>query len=238
MPRRESFTTKDKREYPLWADIEDLTSAVMPAHGLSGRDWRREHGWIFRGHASADWDLIPSLHRPPCDGHTLRLRSDYTTSFIEALRKETRTLGLGRLSDVQYLAIAQHYGLYTDLLDFTWNFEVAAYFATASQASAVGAVFAFSAREYEQMRNPFAGLGSSRDESDALLKKSGMQPLPDLELVELYNIPRIYEQEGIFIRVPPRASKRCCMSASTGTTSASALSMSMPAIFHTASTCC
>ena len=203
MPRRETFTTKDRRDYPLWADIDDLASAVMPAHWSPGRDLRRQRGWMFRGHSHSEWDLVPSLYRPPCDERTLKLRADYTEAFIDALGKQGRELGLGRLTDIQYLAIAQHYGFYTELLDFTWNAEVAFHFATATQSGKVGAIFAFSSGEYEQLRNPLSPLGSSREESDLLLKRAGMEPLPDLELVELYNVPRVFEQEGIFIRVAP-----------------------------------
>ena len=67
----------------------------------------------------------------------------------------------------------------------------------------MGVIFAFSSREYEDLRNPFASLGSSVEESDRTLKMAGLEPLPDLELVELYNVPRMYEQEGVFIRVMP-----------------------------------
>jgi hypothetical protein len=208
MPRRESVTTRDKREYPLWADIKDLMSAVMAAHWSPSRDQRRDRGWMFRGQASSEWDLLPSLYRPPYNDALLKLRSDYTLSFIDALRPEARAFGLSRMADSQYFAIAQHYGFYTDLLDFSWNVETAAYFATAGgQAGQTGAIFAFSTREYQELRNPFASLGSSSEESDRLLRESGMEPLPDLELVELYNIPRIFpnRKASSFALRPPNS---------------------------------
>lgn len=206
MTRSEFFKTKDNRSYTLWADINNLATAVIPTYLSQGRDRRRERGWMFRGQSNSDWDLLPSLYRPPSNDRILELREEYTQAFIAALKREARTFGLEKLDETQYLAVAQHYGLYTDYLDFTWNVEVASYFASAgSQSAPVGAIFAFSAHEYEQIRNPFASLGSSKEESDRAMRQAGMEPLPDLELVELYNVPRIYAQEGIFIRVPPES---------------------------------
>ena len=159
---------------------------------------------MFRGQINSDWDLVPSLYRPPIDATTLKARQNYTDAFLDALQTESRRLGLTGLSDSEYLAIAQHYGFYTPLLDFTWNAEVAAYFATlGGQRGQIGAIFGFSLTDYQGMRNPFAALGLTVEESDETFKKTGMKPLPDLELIELYNIPRIYEQEGLFIRVSP-----------------------------------
>jgi hypothetical protein len=203
-PRREHFETKDRRSYTLWADINDLMSAVMPAYWSDDRDHRRERGWMFRGQANSEWDLIPSLYRPPLNDTILKARQDYTEEFVGALQKEALRFGIDKLTDSEYLAIAQHYGFYTPLLDFSWNVEVAAYFATlGGRPGQIGAIFAFNAQEYKEMRNPFAALGVSIEFSDSALKNAGMEPLPDLGLVELYNVPRIYEQEGIFIRITP-----------------------------------
>lgn len=203
-PRREPFETKDGRNYTLWADIDDTMSAVIPAYYSDSRERRRERGWMFRGQTTSEWDLIPSLYRPPVNDGIVKSREDYTEAFIEALESKCTHFGLSGLSRLEYLAIAQHYGLYTSLLDFTWNAEVAAYFATfGSQQGQVGVIFAFNFSEYQGMRNPFAALGSTTEESDNVLKQAGLEPLPDLKLVQLHNISRIYEQEGLFIHVPP-----------------------------------
>lgn len=203
-PRREPFETKDRRSYTLWADIDDTMSAIIPAHWSDSRERRKERGWMFRGQTNSDWDLVPSLYRPPNDAATLKARQDYTDAFLDALQSESTRLGLNGLSDSEYLAIAQHYGFYTPLLDFTWNAEVAAYFATlGGQRGQIGAIFGFSLPDYQSMRNPLAALGLSVEESDDTFKRAGTEPLPDLELIDLYYIPRIYEQEGLFIRVSP-----------------------------------
>jgi hypothetical protein len=203
-PRREPFETKDGSSYVLYADIDDVMSVVLPIYWADSREDRRERGWAFRGQASSDWDLIPSLYRPPIDATTLNARQDYTDAFLDALRRESTRLGLTGLSDTEYLAIAQHYGFYTPLLDLTWNVEVAAYFATlGGQHGQIGVIFPFSLIEYEEIRNPFSLFGLTVEESDELFKEAGKETLPDVELVELYNVPRVYEQEGLFMRVTP-----------------------------------
>ena len=203
-PRRELYRTKDGRNYTLWADVNDMMSAVMPAYWSNDRNRRRERGWMFRGQTSSEWDLLPSLYRPPFDGKTFNVRKKYTEDFVNDLQKKTRKLGMRNLTDLEHIAIAQHYGFYTSLLDFTWNAEIAAYFATEGiQQGEVGILFAFNAKEYKEMRNPFAALGTSVEDSDKILRGAGMETLPELEIVELYNIPRIFAQEGVFINVTP-----------------------------------
>jgi FRG domain len=202
--RREHFKTKDGRRYTLWADIDDLMSAIMPTYWCDEREDRRERGWMFRGQSDANWDLTPSLYRPPVDDLITQARRAYTDAFVSALRQEARGFGLRGLRDTDYLAVAQHYGLYSRLLDFSWNLEVAAYFASlGGQQVEVGVIYAFNAIEYEGLQNPFSAYGVSRAFSEAILKRGGREPLPDLALVELFEVPRIYAQEGVFIDVTP-----------------------------------
>lgn len=203
-PRRETYTTRDRRNYTLWADIHDLISALMPAYWSEDRNRRRERGWLFRGQADADWTLSPSLYRIPTDAAVVTARWQYTKAFMSNLQRHAHDYGLGELEDNDYLAISQHYGLYTPLLDFTLNVEVAAYFATAGGIPGkVGVIYAFNAKEYQQMRNPFAALGLTVEMCDEALRNGRMEPLPDLEFTELHNVPRVYAQEGVFIRVAP-----------------------------------
>ena len=119
---------------------------------------------------------------------------------MNALVKNSHELKLENLSDRKLLAIAQHYGFYTHLLDFTRNLEVAAYFGTyTEQPPRIGVVFAFPIDEYNSLRNPFAALGASLDMAEEALGDLALPPILDEDFDD---VPRIYEQEGVFIECP------------------------------------
>ena len=79
---------------------------------------------IYRGTADQQWNLVPSLNRV-C-GHNLSLESSIFRSF--------RKYGYAELADYsgfwKLLPVAQHHGLPTRLLDWTYSPLVAAHFAT------------------------------------------------------------------------------------------------------------
>lgn len=203
MPRG-SYKSRDGKQYPLWTNIDEVMDAVMPAYWSNTRETRRERGWMFRGQSNDQWDMVPSLYRPPATPEVIAQRKAYTEAFVNDLVKNAGRLGLKDLYDDKLMAIAQHYGLYTPYLDFTWNCEVAAYFATKDPAAArIGVIYAYNIREYEQLRNPFAVLGVTQEETDGLFREHGMGSLPITKTVEFCDIPRIYAQEGLFIEVKP-----------------------------------
>ena len=88
---------------------------------------------IYRGQTNCLWDFTPSLYRKPYNEKILDLRKSYTQAFIEDLRTEFKDqYDLDKLSQIQLQAVAQHYGFYTTLLDFTYDSDIAAFFATYS----------------------------------------------------------------------------------------------------------
>ena len=205
MSVRESYATKDGRGYPLWIDINDVIKAIIPIYWFEQREDRRKINMMFRGHADAEWDLVPTLFRPPVNEKIIKHRRQYTDEFMNALVKNVHDLKLKNLSELKLLAIAQHYGFYTHLLDFSRNLEVAAYFATYSQHPArIGAILGYSINEYNELRNPLAALGTSLEESEELLGDLGLPPILDENFDD---VPRIYHQEGLFIEVPVNKAK-------------------------------
>jgi hypothetical protein len=90
---------------------------------------RHEAGWLFRGVRNAEWTLQPSLERhAPAD----RKRSGSEQMLLEEFKRRAH-LHLGAhhvpADDIEWLALLQHWGGPTRLLDFTASPYVAAYFA-------------------------------------------------------------------------------------------------------------
>jgi hypothetical protein len=90
--------------------------------------------WVFRGQADAGWDISSSLERQ-------RLRTgiplDPTAHEVNILKQVKRVStqydpecrGLDSKDNLSWLALLQHYGCKTRLVDFTESLNVALYFA-------------------------------------------------------------------------------------------------------------
>jgi hypothetical protein len=99
--------------------------------------------WVFRGHSDANFKLIPSVGRAI---HTSKSRAKYEESLFDIFSREAR----GYLPDLpddkwERLALAQHHGLPTRFLDWTYNPLVALYFAVATHPGGNGQVYALRA---------------------------------------------------------------------------------------------
>jgi hypothetical protein len=114
------------------SSLGELIDRVTPEQpdAVTGR--RRDSG-IYRGSASAQWPLLTSLDRlggvhPP---HTKAyLEEHLLRNFIRYSRPH---IGSQPANDWELLVLAQHHGLPTRLLDWTYSPFVAAHFTTTAE---------------------------------------------------------------------------------------------------------
>ena len=97
---------------------------------LAWLDKKADSRWVFRGLGDASFDLIPSAGR----GDYSLLKERAVLETFE--RRAAEFLNLYQMSEWDRLALAQHHGLPTRLLDWTTNPLVAAYFAVTSSPGA------------------------------------------------------------------------------------------------------
>jgi hypothetical protein len=98
--------------------------------------------YVFRGQRDSQWRQDTTLLRSDADGapptlDTIVRRLQRTQAFLDALAGCERELVGRDLDDDERLAIAQHYGMPTALLDYTRSLEIAAFFATGSGDASV-----------------------------------------------------------------------------------------------------
>lgn len=95
-------------------DLIDRVRALPPT----------QQKWLFRGQADAIWELRPGVHR----GYSPQQERYLTNEF--RVRARSRYFSCPTSNDYPgWLALMQHYGLPTRLLDWTYSPLIAAFFA-------------------------------------------------------------------------------------------------------------
>lgn len=90
------------------------------------------HGWTFRGQHDASWSLSTTLQRAALPGRSSMMLTGAEEQIVEQFQRRAHHFlsappPLENLID--WLALIQHFGGTTRLLDFTKSFYVAAFFA-------------------------------------------------------------------------------------------------------------
>lgn len=116
---------------------------------------RPTQGTLYRGHADKNWILQPAAFRPGNKGITSR------ESLRAWARAAARIASPAPRNDIEWLVLAQHYGVPTNLLDWTESPLVALFFACYSQVGSDGCVWqvrtgsAFIPFHYHETVDPF-----------------------------------------------------------------------------------
>jgi len=153
----------------------------------------------FRGQTGL-WDVTSSLHRhygKPEYNKAINI----CVSVVNWLKQNEYISGVVKNDDNQALAIAQHYGCPTDMVDITSDLMTAAYFATSDEANGNGCIWIFSPDDFEimeiVMRYPPRGMfsGLSQDIIDKLAASNYSQ----LIRVNIPELSRLNAQKGLFL---------------------------------------
>lgn len=113
--------------------------------------FKRDTRWKFRGQADSDWPLAPKAAR------SAYVHYDDKKSFRQWERGAIQHLELGKLSIWERLAVAQHHGMATRLLDWSHNPLVACFFAANELPEKDAAVYALRVkrRTIDEQISPF-----------------------------------------------------------------------------------
>lgn len=179
-------------------DVENqICYAPSPWHAalfLTPLQWRkREDPWpmLFRGQGDSGWRMSSSLSRLDALKASHAVRA--SRAFCDLLARYWHLRGLSAATSPNiHMATAQHYGIPTCLLDFTFDASVAVYFAATEREPS---------NENNKAVVFFIGLNRSWDFGTKVLL-----PPPAVE--------RVYHQRGLFLEIPEGQSSEfqtmCC----------------------------
>jgi len=109
----------------LFGDYLDIVTFDLPQ--------RWPAGWLYRGHKDAFWPLAAKIDRAPFVEFRTSVggtRRQHESRILETFKNWSRPhLRLQPQNDWEWLALAQHHGLATRLLDWTANPIAALFFA-------------------------------------------------------------------------------------------------------------
>ncbi|GLA50017.1 hypothetical protein AnigIFM63604_006031 [Aspergillus niger] len=160
--------------------------------GQSDSRWRQDSS-IYRGHLR--YEGHNAIHTPP-DLREILKRLCRTQTFLDKLQ----TTRFRHLPDENKLAIAQHYGMPTPLLDYTRSLDVAAFFATGAGdqnrifANDIGVIYIVDRKPLMRPEVPEGAID--------IIESSGLR-IGDIDSIDfsevLERVGRIERQKGVFI---------------------------------------
>ena len=118
-------------------------------------------GWLYRGHRDANWPLAPKLDRDSFLNYRkgVGTRSQHESRILDAFKNWARPhLKMHPSDEWEWLALAQHHGLATRLLDWTKNPLAALFFAVEGHNSGADSAvwcYAHQGTEVKRKSNPY-----------------------------------------------------------------------------------
>jgi hypothetical protein len=156
-------------------------------------------GCFFRGQSGL-WSITSSLHR---HYGTPRFEKACNIAFAAVdWIKQNKYISNAIGNNEDYaLAIAQHYGCPTDLVDVTTNLRTAAYFATGKTSEPLGCLWIFTERDIEELRDiissDFFGCFSGLNEN--MKSKLVQNNYSQLMKIDVPLLSRLNAQDGAFL---------------------------------------
>ena len=145
---------------------------------------RSQSRWIFRGHPSDAFELIPKIGRPRTGGKPYSARHE--RAIFAKFKRQISQFGVATQDEWSLLALAQHHGLPTRLLDWTGSPLVAAYFAVTGEPKKGAAIIAHETTSRAYLRNP---AGSPLDEADIRFLRAAFGSAADRQSARTFLCP-------------------------------------------------
>lgn len=127
-------------------EIHSLSDLIEIAEKQPSDDY--VGGWFYRGQSDATWELEPKAHRRPYSGG-----DGFEFKFKMWLKQSHNYPGMEYSNELEAMAIAQHHGFASRLLDWSSNILTAAFFACSENLKRDAKIFAYFPTQYIYLEN-------------------------------------------------------------------------------------